>query len=204
MAKIFYTPSGYSGQSELTASTGLAVGQYGLWTFSQAGYNDGATFGVSLGTPAPLSGGELVLSATDWNIAVVGNELTEFTNPDTGQTYSASQCRIQVAGQWQIVRQQNSNSYNSFNVSYQGTTQTDLGNRSMDPNLLNFYSTHATYTIQGADVTGGAQDTFSGYEFFCNFTEISSSTNSNKEFRSNTIIRPVWAYTYIKSWEIDI
>lgn len=204
MSKIFYTPSGYTGQSQLTASSGLQVVQYGLWRFSQAGYNDGATFGLSLGTPAPLNGGELSLSATDWNIAVVGNELTEYTNPDTGQTYLASQCRIQIVGQWQIVRQQNSNSYNSFNISYQGTTNTDLGNRSMNPNLLNFYSTYATYTIQGADVTGGAQDTFSNYEFYCNFTEIASSTNSNKEFQSNTIIRPVWTYTYTKSWEIDV
>jgi hypothetical protein len=28
-----------------------------------------------------------------------------------------------------------------------------------------------------------------------------ASTNSNREFQSNTVTRPVWAYTYSKSWQ---
>jgi hypothetical protein len=202
MAKIFYTPPGYTGQAELTASTGLAVVDQGLWRFSQAGYNDGATFGLSLTAPSPTNGGNLDLSATDWPIATVGNELTSYTDPDSGQTYPPSQCRIQVIGRWQIVRQPNSNSFNSIGVTWAGHTHTDQGDRAVGPYLLNYISDYAVYVIQGADVTGGAQDTFSNHDFYCNFTESATTDNSNKEFQSNTIIRPIWAYTYTKSWEI--
>jgi len=55
----FYTPPGYTGQAELTASTGLVVTDQGLWRFSQSGYNDGATFGLSLTFPSPQDGGNL-------------------------------------------------------------------------------------------------------------------------------------------------
>jgi hypothetical protein len=72
----------------------------------------------------------------------------------------------------------------------------------MNPNLLTFFTDLATYTIQGANVTGGAQDTFTNHEFYCRITEAATSDNSNKEFQSNTISRPVWAYSYSKSWEI--
>jgi hypothetical protein len=202
MSNTFYTPPGNSGTAELTASTGLIVHDQGLWRFSQAGYNDQATFGLSLTRPKPVNGGELNLAARGWTIANIGNELTEYYDPATGNTYPASQCRIQVTGQWQVVRQQNSNSYNSFGISYQGYTNTDLGNRSMNPNLLTFFTDLATYTIQGANVTGGAQDTFTNHEFYCRITEAATSDNSNKEFQSNTISRPVWAYSYSKSWEI--
>ena len=201
MATTFYTPPGYSGQAQLTASTGLTVIDQGLWRFSQSGYNDGATFGLSLTLPSPLDGGNLILTARDWAIAVVGNELTSYTNPDTSETYPASQCRIQVTGRWEVIRQQNSNSFNSFNITYNAFTATDQGDRLMAPNLLNLFTPYATYEIQGTDVTGGAKDTFSNHEFFCRSTEIAASTNSNKEFQSNTILRPVWAYTYSKSWQ---
>jgi hypothetical protein len=100
-----------------------------------------------------------------------------------------------------VIRQQNSNSFNSFNITYTAFTATDQGDRLMAPNLLNLFTPVATYEIQGANVTGGAKDTFSNHEFFCRSTEIAASTNSNKEFQSNTILRPVWAYTYTKSWQ---
>jgi len=202
MAKIFYTPPGYTGQAELTASTGLVVTDQGLWRFSQSGYNDGATFGLSLTFPSPQDGGHLDLSATDWPIATVGNELTSYTDPDSGITYTASQCRIQVIGRWQITRQPNSNSFNSIGVTWAGRTDTDQGDRAVGPYLLNYVSDYAVYVIQGANVTGGAQDTFSNHDFYCKFSESVTSNNSNKEFQSNTITRPVWAYTYTKSWEI--
>ena len=204
MAKIFYTPPGYYGSAELTASNGLNIDDQGLWRLSQAGYNDGATFGLSLSYPHPESGGNLNLSATNWTIADIGNELTSYYNPDTSETYPSSQCRIQIIGQWQVIRQPNSNSWNSIGVSWAGHTNTDLGNREMSPWLLTYYTNFATYTIQGVDVTGGAQDTFSDHEFYCRITESSTSDNSNKEYQSNTISKPVWAYTYTKSWEIDI
>jgi hypothetical protein len=218
MAKIFYTPSGYSGNAELTATTGLNVIDQGRWRFSQAGYNDQATFGLSIGWPdkttngiysdgpgqvPALTGGLLALRGQDWPIAVVGNELTSYTDPDTGDTYPASQCRISVTGAWNIIRQPNSNSYNSFGTQWSGLTQTDQGDREMYPWLLNYSSNKATYVIQGADVTGGARDTFSSKIFECSFTESVTSVNSNKEFQSNTIIRPAWVYSYSKSWEID-
>jgi hypothetical protein len=110
-------------------------------------------------------------------------------------------CRIVVTGAWSVVRQQNSNSYNSFNITYIGTTVTDLGDRDMSPYLLNYASPQATYVIQGAGVAGGAQDTFSDHMFECRVTESAASTNSNKEFQSNTVTRPVWVYTYSKSWQ---
>ena len=204
MAKIFYTPAGYTGTAELTASNGLVVINSGIWNFSKSGYNDGATFGLSLTNPKPTSGGELHLSATNWDIDEIGNSLTSYYNPDTGQTYSAEQCRIQVRGQWQVVRQPNSNSYNSFGINWTGSTNTDQGNRTMNPYLLTYISGFATYTIQGAEVTGGAQDTFSDHEFYCRVTESAETVNSNKEFQSNTITRPVWVYTYTKSWEIEV
>ena len=221
MAKIFYTPDGYSGTATLSASTGLEVINQGRWQFSKQGYNDQMTFGLSLGwpdtgfkgqfdygapgpQPAPLSGGELNLSATNWPIPVVGNELTSYYNPDTGETYPASQCRIQVIGRWQVARQPNSNSYNSFGVIWAGHTHTDLGNRDMGPYLLNYTSPLATYVIQGANVTGGAQNTFSSHEFYCRVTESTTSNNSNYEFQSNTVTTPIWVFSYSKSWEIDV
>ena len=158
MAKIFYTPPGYSGQAELTASNGLEILDQGRWRFSQAGYNDGATFGLGLSWPdktlrgqydygpnsapiQPQTGGLLHLSATNWPIAVVGNTLQSYYNPDTGETYPATQCRIQVTGQWLVVRQQNSNSFNSQGCDYSGRTTTDLGDREMVfPNLLTYGS----------------------------------------------------------------
>lgn len=221
VAKIFYTPTGYTGTAQLTASTGLTVLAAGLWRFSQQGYNDGTTFGLSLSWPnhgyngeftygappaqvTPLSGGELHLSATDWPIAVVGNTLTDYTDPDTHITYPASQCRILVVGCWSVMRQPNSNSFNSFGVLWDGNTETDQGSRTMNPYLLNYQSDLATYVIQGADVTGGAMDTFSSHEFWVKATELASSTNSNYEFQSNTTTSPAWVYTYTKSWEIDV
>lgn len=196
----FITP--YSGSAELTASTGLTVTDQGLWTFSKNTYNDGATFGLSLTYPKPLTGGNLHLSATDWTIADIGNSLTSYTDPDTGITYPASQCRIEVTGRWQVIRQPNSDSFNSQGVEYSGHTHTDLGNRDMGPVfLLTFNTDYATYVIQGANVSGGAQDTFSGHEFYCRVTESATSDNSNREFQSNSITRPAWVYQYSKSWQ---
>jgi hypothetical protein len=195
----FVTP--YSGSAELTANTGLTVISPGLWRYSQAGYNDGATFGLSLGHPNPLSGELLHLRAEDWTIAVIGNELTSYTDPATSITYGPELCRILVTGAWSVIRQQNSNSYNSFNITYVATTVTDLGDRDMNPSLLNYTSPQATYVIQGSGVAGGAQDTFSNHVWEFRATESAASTNSNKEFQSNTITRPVWAYTYSKSWQ---
>ena len=195
----FVTP--YSGSAELTANTGLTVISPGLWRYSQAGYNDGATFGLSLGHPNPLSGELLHLRAEDWTIAVIGNELTSYTDPATSTTYGPELCRILVTGAWQVIRQQNSNSYNSFNITYVATTVTDSGDRDMNPSLLNYTSPQATYVIQGSGVAGGAQDTFSNHVFEFRATESAASTNSNREFQSNTITRPVWAYTYSKSWQ---
>jgi len=195
----FVTP--YSGSAELTANTGLTVISPGLWRYSQAGYNDGATFGLSLGHPNPLSGELLHLRAEDWTIAVIGNELTSYTDPATSITYGPELCRILVTGAWQIIRQQNSNSYNSFNITYVATTVTDLGDRDMNPSLLNYTSPQATYVIQGSGVAGGAQDTFSNHVWEFRATESAASTNSNREFQSNTITRPTWIYTYSKSWQ---
>lgn len=221
MAKILYIPPGYSGSSELTASNGLTVVSPGRWLFSRAGYNDGATFGLSMGWPdtayngefsygapppesKPLSGGLLHLQAQDWEIAGVGNSLQSYTDPTTGDVYSEAQCKITVTGYWQVYRHQNSSSYNSFNVSYIGTTSTDQGDRVMDPSLLTLIEQPTTYVIQGADVTGGARNTFSPHEFWCKVTEEASSTNSNNEFQSNTVTRPTWVYTYSMGWEITV
>jgi hypothetical protein len=195
----FITP--YSGSAELAANTGLSVVSAGLWRYSQAGYNDGATFGLSLGHPNPLSGGLLHLRAENWPIANIGNELTSYTDPATGLTYGPTLCRIVVTGAWTVIRQQNSNSYNSFNITYSATTVTDLGDRDQNPSLLNYTTPQATYVIQGSAVTGGAQNTFSGHVFECRATESAASTNSNREFQSNTITRPTWIYTYSKSWQ---
>lgn len=197
----FITP--YSGSAELTASNGLEIVDSGLWRFSQAGYNDGATFGLSLTHPDPTAGGLLHLRGEDWPIAVIGNELTSYTDPATSEFYPADTCRITVTGNWLVVRQQNSNSYNSFNISYVGLTQTDLGSREMSPSLLTYSSPTAQYVIQGSAVTGGAVDTFSTQVFECRVTESSSSTNSNREYQSNTVTRPVFVYSYSKSWQTD-
>jgi hypothetical protein len=195
----FITP--YSGSAELTASTGLTVDDPGLWTFSRQGYNDGATFGLSLGHPNPLSGGLLHLRGVDWPIAEIGTELTSYTDPETSITYGPNVCRIVITGAWQVIRQQNSNSYNSFNITYSATTVTDLGDREMNPYLLSYVSPAATYIIQGSGVDGGAQDTFTSHVWEFRATETAASTNSNREFQSNTVTRPVWAYTYSKSWQ---
>jgi len=227
----FITPAGYSGTAELTASNGLSIVEQGRWTFSQSGYNDGATFGVSIGGPVSAMGydygadtrgsyayfstgyqppppsqgqpaGLLHVEAENWTIPVIGNTLTSYTDPDSGQVYPASQCRIMVIGQWDVQRQVNSNSWNGFVINRTGLTETDQGSRTMDPWLLNYLAPLATYVIQGADVTGGAQDTFSSHKFFAKITETASSPNSNREFQSNTIARPVWRFSYSKSWQI--
>ena len=216
----FITP--FSGTAELTASNGLQVISQGSWRFSQSGFNDGATFGVSLGgplrlgasdfyygpnpnqPPAPIDAGVLELRAEDWTIAGVGNALTAYTDPATGITYSAAQCRIEVVGQWQVTRQPNSNSFNGQGVIYTGLTATDEGDRAMNPYLLSFTATpRVTYRIQGAEVEGGAEDTFSSHVFFCRITQSATTDNSNQEFQSNSIARPVWAYAYSKSWQIS-
>jgi len=213
----FITP--FSGSAELTVATGLSITQQGSWLLSQAGYNDGATFGLSLGYPnsamgpsdfyygpsqpgsmPPQSGGTLSVSATDWTISTIGNELTDYTDPESGITYAASQCRIEVRGQWRIIRQQNSNSFNGQGVIYDGHTHTDIGNRDYWGTWITNF---ATYVIQGSAVSGGAQDTFSGHEFYAEMTETATSDNSNKEFQSNTVTRPAWAYTWSKSWQTD-
>lgn len=214
----FITPPGYAGTAELTASNGLQIVALGKWKFSQAGYNDGTSFGLSLGFPThrggeysygapsttpPISGEELHLQAQGWSIAVVGNALTSYTDPDTHVTYSASRCRIQIVGNWYVLRRQNSNSYNSIGIFYDGATETDLGTRLMTPSLLSFTTSRATYTIQGSDVTGGAQDTFSSHLFYCKVREITTSDNSNREYQSNTVTSPVFVYTYSKSWQTD-
>lgn len=204
MAKIFYTPPGYTGQAELTASTGLEVVDLALWQFSRSGYNDGATFGLSLGHPRPLEGGVLRLQAQNWPIENIGNQLTEYQDPVTHVTYPASKCRITLRGSWQVTRQSNSNSFNSIGIEYSGRTDTDLGGRAQGPALLSLNTSYATYIIQGSEVTGGAQDTFSNHVFYCNCTETAGSDNSNRLFQSNTITRPVWVYTYAKSWEIEV
>lgn len=198
----FITP--FSGRGELTVSTGLEIQSQGLWQFSQAGYNDGATFGVSLRHPAPTASGTLELRAQGWPIAGIGNTLTAYTDPDTGVTYPADRCRILVQGQWQVLRQPNSNSYESIGVIYDGVTETDDGSRSMTPFLLSLTTTpRVTYRIQGAAVTGGAQDTFTLHEFFCRCSHTVRTDNSNGLFVSNSTVRPAWVYSYSKSWQTD-
>lgn len=215
----FITP--YSGSAQLTASNGLAVVEQGRWQFSRFSYADGATFGVTLAfptrdllgpyydihanppPPGPLESGLLHLRAENWPIADIGNELTSYTVPG-GPTYPASRCRITVVGRWVVSRNQITASYNSFGVSYAGRTETDQGTRDMQfGNLLTLRTELATYVIQGADVAGGAQDTFSSHEFWCRVTESASTVNSNRAFTSNTSARPVWAYDYAKSWQTD-
>jgi hypothetical protein len=150
----------------------------------------------------PITGGELHLRGQNWTIAGVGNTLTSYTDPLTGLTYSAAQCRISVTGRWQVVRQPNSNSFNGVGIIYGGITETNLGSRIMGPVfLLSYTSPPATYVIQGSAVEGGAQDTFSSQVFECRCTETVSTENSNREFQSNTITRPVWVYSYVKQWQ---
>lgn len=196
----FITP--YSGSAELTASTGLEIENAGLWRFNQAGYVDDATFGLSLGSSNPSDVGDLVLRAQNWTIAAIGNQLTAYTDPATGTTYPAAACRITVTGRWSVTRQVNSNSFNSVGVQYRGLTETDQGSRTMDPSLLNYVSDPITLIIQGSAVSGGAANTFAGREFRCRITESTRTDNSNRQYQSNTTVRPVWAYQYSKSWQI--
>ena len=153
---------------------------------------------------ATVDSGLLHLQAQGWTIEGAGNTLTAYTDPDTGQTYGPERCRILVTGAWSVPRRPNSNSFNSTGVIYNGLTQTDEGERSMTPYLLN-YETYAprSYVIQGSAVSGGAQDTFSGQVFFCKCTESATTDNSNREFQSNSVATPLWRYTYSKSWQID-
>ena len=72
----------------------------------------------------------------------------------------------------------------------------------MSPWLLDYESPPATYVRQGAAVTGGAQDTFGSHVWHCEITENSTSDNSNRQYQSNTRVRPVWVYTYAKSWQV--
>ena len=217
----FITPPGYSGSAALNASTSLTVIDQGRWFFSKQGFNDGASFGLGLHWPTspsgdffydngpynppphPQSGGILYLTAENWTIPVIGNTLQSYTDPDTSITYGPDRCQILLVGKWQVYRQQNSNSYNSFNIAYIGTTETDQGGRSMDPDLLTYDSPNTAYVIQGSSVEGGARDSFSDHLFYVRVTEEASTTNSNNEFQSNTITRPVWTYTYAMSWQID-
>lgn len=217
----FITPSGYSGSAELNASSGLTVVDQGRWFFSRQGYNDGATFGLGLNWPThpggdyqfdygpytppmhPQSGGLLNLTAENWSIPVIGNTLQSYTDTDTGITYGPDRCRITVLGRWQVERYVNTNSYNSFNVQFIGTSETDQGGRTMNPDLLSYTSPTTAYYIQGNSVTGGALDTFSNHLFYVRVTEEASTTNSNAEFQSNTITRPIWSYSYAMSWQID-
>lgn len=207
----FITP--IAGTAALTTLTGLTVLSQGAWLFSQSGFNDGVSWGVSLGGPteaalkapaATVSSGVLSLSAQNWSIVGAGNTLTAFTDPDTGETYGPERCRISVTGGWQVPRRPNSNSFNSTGVIYTGFTETDEGSRAMTPFLLNFDTyVQETYVIQGAAVAGGAQDTFSPHVFFCQCSESVTTDNSNREFQSNSTASPAWHYAFAKSWQID-
>lgn len=214
----FITP--YSGSAQLTASSGLEVVEQARWQFNKFSYADGATFGVTLAfptrdlqgpyydvsanppPPSALESGLLHLRARAWTIADIGNQLTSYTPPG-GPTYPADRCRITVTGAWWVIRTQISASYNSFGVSYGGRTETDQGGRDMSGDLLTYQAQPVTYRIQGSAVEGGAQDTFSDHEFWCRITESTTTINSNRAFASNTSARPVWAYTYAKSWQTD-
>lgn len=198
----FFTPPGYSGIAELSASSGLEITNQALWKFSDSGYNDGATFGLSLTHPKPLTGGTLLLSAQNWTISTIGNSLTSYTDPNTGITYPEEKCRILITGRWVVTRQPNSNSFNGVGVIYTGSTVTDLGSRLMTPFLLDYVSPEASYVIQGSDVVGGALDTFSSHIFSCEIQESAATDNSNREFQSNSIAKPVWIYNFSKSWQI--
>lgn len=200
---MFVTPPGFSGSGRLSAGSGLQILDQGAWQFSQAGYNDGESFGVSLSYPRSESSGPLLLRARNWAIPVIGNDLTSYTDPETGDTYPASQCRILLVGRWQVTRQPNSNSFNSFGVSYTGITVTDQGSRAFQGFPQSLITAESQYVIQGAEVEGGAQDTFTDHEFRCECSESTATVNSNRLYQSNSIARPVWAYVYSKSWQID-
>lgn len=204
MIKMFVTPPGFSGSAQLSASSGLQIVSQGSWQFSQAGYNDGESFGVSLSYPRSESSGLLLLRARDWPIPVIGNTLTDYTDPDTGETYPASQCRILLVGRWYVTRQPNSNSFNSFGVNYTGITVTDQGSREFVGFPQSLVTAESHYVIQGAEVQGGAQDTFTEHEFRCECSESTTTINSNRLYQSNSIARPIWVYEYSKSWEIDL
>lgn len=209
----FLTPPGFSGTAALTASTGLEVITTGAWQFSQSGYNDGITWGVSLGGPlraaldAPVAdpdSGMLHLRAQNWIIAGVGNTLTAYTDPVTHITYGADRCRIEVRGRWLVPRQPNSNSFNGIGAIYQGVTETDEGSRTMYPVLLDYETPQPrVYRIQGSAVAGGAEDTFSPHVFFCRVEQSVTTDNSNRAFQSNSTASPQWIYQYAKSWQID-
>ena len=190
-------PPDQAGDAELTVATGLGIVSQDLWTLSLAGYNDGATFGLSLTYPRPEAGGELLVQAQDWYIGTIGNELVAYTDPSTGITYGADRCQIQISGQWQIIRQENSNSFVSFGIEHGGVTETDQGSRDYWGTL---YTPRQTFVIQGAVVPGGAQDTFTTRLFRVRATETATSDNSNRLFQSNTILRPAWVYSYMRRW----
>lgn len=209
----FITPD--TGTAELTAVNGLLIVSSGEWRRNPNGSGDGTSFGLSLSGPdvggnfyggtgpipgPPQSGGELHLSAQGWSIPG-GNALTSYTYD--GTTYGPERCRITITGRWWVPRQPNTDSFNSVGIFYSATTTTDLGSRSMNPWLLNFESDPATYIIQGADVQGGAQDTFTDHVFYCRLTESVTSDNSNRSYQSNSITRPVWIYQYQRAWQID-
>jgi hypothetical protein len=215
----FITP--FSGAGVLSTSTGLVMQTQGRWLFSQAGFNDGETWGVSLGWPVdsgpsdfyygptptpvqPVQSGELYLAATNWALPG-GSALTAYTDPGTGITYGPERCRIQITGRWSVNRRPNPNSFNGQGVIYQsGHTRTDLGDRDMGPVfLLDFQSALATYVIQGSAVEGGAQDTFTGHEFYCRLSQSVTTDNSNREFQSNSTARPIWPYVWSRSWQIS-
>jgi hypothetical protein len=207
----FVTP--IAGTAALTTATGLHVISQGRWLFSQSGYNDSITWGVSLGGPvqpapaaatATVASGLLHLSAQGWTIVGAGNTLTAYTDPDTHITYGPERCRILVTGAWRVPRRPNSNSFNSTGVIYTGLTETDEGGRTMTPSLLDYETLQPrTYVIQGAAVAGGAADTFTPHVFFCRCSESVTTDNSNREFQSNSTAAPQWVYQYSKSWQTD-
>jgi hypothetical protein len=182
----------------------LQIRDIALYQFSGPGFNNGQTFGLTLAHPKPLSGGELHLSAQNWRIGDIGNDLVSYTDPDSGITYPASKCRITVTGHWSVTRKQNSNSFNSVGILYSGQTETDQATREMtDNDLLNLNPPDVTYVIQGSGVDGGAINTFGTHVFYCKVTEQATSDNSNKQFTSNTVTTPVWVYEWTRSWQVD-
>lgn len=195
----FFTPPEFQGQAELTCATGLSVVSQGLWQFSQAGYNDSATFGVSLTHPRPQASGLLHVRAQNWNIAVVGNSLTPWV-VDGVEIYGAAQCQITVTGRWLVVLQDNSNSFNGVGVEHSGSIITDQGS-------TGFWGTYqgaqTRYVIQGSAVSGGAQDTFSSHVFEARCEQTTSTDNSNRQYQSNTVCRPAWVYSFAKSWQVS-
>lgn len=203
MTDSFFTPPDHTGIDQLTIASGLKFVTQGHYDLQPAGLADGVTLGLHLKHPDRDHGGELKLTAVNWQVPAQPQFLCDYHDAESDTLYPASRCKFVISGYWMVWRKQNKNSVNTWRVYYNGYTETDQGrNETVDGKLISFVAPIKHYVIQGPDVEGGSRNDFLNHEFYVKVFEMARSDSRRTEFESNTVTRAIWRYRWQRSYQL--